>query len=73
MKRLQKIGLKLILLTFFFTHGEYGLSSMGNYGQNYVALLQGSEIAAELHSRNLILGINGFRISILNVQWWPNG
>ena len=62
----------LILLTFFFTHGEYGLSSMGNYGQNYVALLQGSEIAAELHSRNLILGINCFRISITWI-WRPNG
>ena len=26
-------------------------------GQNYVALLQGSEMSAGFHSRNLILGI----------------
>ena len=38
----------------FFTYGEYGFSSMV---QNYVALLQGSEISTGLHSRKLILGI----------------
>ena len=29
----------------------------GIWGQNHFALLQGSEISAELHTRNLILGI----------------
>ena len=47
--------------------GEYGFSTvevgaiLGNgrriQGQNHVALLQGSEITAEFHCRNWILGI----------------
>ena len=41
--------------------------SMGIYRQDYVALLQGSEMLAELHLRNLILGIKCFSISMLNV------
>ena len=32
-------------------------SGYGIQGQNYVALLQGSEMSAGFHSRNLILGI----------------
>ena len=35
--------------------------------KDYVASFQGSEISAELHSRNLILGIKCFTISPLNV------
>ena len=33
------------------------LNGYGTEGQNYVALLLGSEISAEFHCRNLILGI----------------
>ena len=38
----------------FFTYGEYDLNSMV---QNYVELLQGSEMSEGLHFRNLILGL----------------
>ena len=51
----------------FFWDGEYGFSTMGVgaavgngpgiQGQNYVALLQGSEMTAGFHYRNWILGI----------------
>ena len=50
----------------YFSHGEYGFlwedaailgSGYGIQGQNYVALLQGSEMSAGFHSKNLILGI----------------
>ena len=51
----------------FFEYGEYGFSSMGIYGQNYVALLQESEM-----SRIWLLGIKCFAIPTLNFQW-PNG
>ena len=54
----------------FFTYDEYVFSSMGNSGKNCVALLQCSEMSAELHFRNLILGINCFVISTLNVAKW---
>ena len=37
------------------------------WGQNYVALLQGSKMQARLHFRNLILGIQCFRILSVNV------
>ena len=60
------IGLMVDLLEFF-SHGEYGFSSMGSWGysrewhatqgQNYVALLLGSEISAGFYYRNSILGI----------------
>ena len=66
------IWLMVILLTFF-GDVEYGFSNMrvgavlGNWrgiqGQYYVALLQGSEMAAEFHYRNWNLGIC-FRLSI---------
>ena len=50
---------------------------LGNgYGiqvQSYVALLQGREMSALSHSRNLILSICCFRITALNVCQWPNG
>ena len=36
----------LLLIDVFFTYGKYGFSSM--------ALHHGSEMSAELHSRNLI-------------------
>ena len=41
-------------------------NGFGIYGQNYVALLQGSKATAGFHSRNLILGMKCFR-SIMNV------
>ena len=42
-------------------------------GQNYVALLQGSEITTGFHYRSWILDIQGFRLVAMNVHWWPNG
>ena len=57
------IGLMVVLMMSFS-----GMVSMVLVlGQNYVALLKGSEMSAELHSRNLILGIKCFTISTLNV------
>ena len=57
------IGLMVVLMMSFS-----GMVSMVVVlGQNYVALLKGSEMSAELHSRNLILGIKCFTISTLNV------
>ena len=60
------IGLMVILLTFF-GDGEYGFSNVrvaailrNGYeiqGQNYVTLLQGSEMTAGFHYRNLIFCI----------------
>ena len=51
----------------FFAHDECGFSSMGictilgnQYGikgQNYVALLNGSEMSASFHCRNFVLGL----------------
>ena len=56
----------MILLTFF-GDGEYGFSNVGVgailrngceiKGQNYVTLLQGSEMTAGFHYRNLIFRI----------------
>ena len=71
-KRFYMIRLMAVLLISFgeisrTTYDEYGFISMVFYGQNYVALLRGSGISAELHSRNFILGINCFTISTLNV------
>ena len=57
----------------FFAYGEYGFSSVGIEGQICIALLHGSKMSAELPSRNLILGINWFTISTLNVYQWLNG
>ena len=37
--------------------GDILENGYGILGQNYVALLQGSGMAARFHSRNLILGI----------------
>ena len=57
------IGLMVVLMMSFS-----GMVSMVLVlGQNYVALLKGSEMSAELHSRNLILGTKCFTISTLNV------
>ena len=39
----------------------------------YVALLQGSKMSASLHSSNLILGIECFRIPAMDVSLWPEG
>ena len=60
------IRLMAVLLMLFWD-GEYGFSTMGVgtavgngpgiQGQNYVALLQGSEMTAGFHYRNWILGI----------------
>ena len=63
------IGVMVVLLTFFYAW--YGFSCMGvgggggailgnGYGvqgQNYVVLLQGSEVPAGFHYRNLILAM----------------
>ena len=57
------IGLMVVLMMSF--SGMVGMVLV--LGQNYVALLKGSEMSAELHSRNLILGIKCFTISTLNV------
>ena len=67
-------ALMVVLLTFFWD-GEYGFSTVGAIlgngdkvqGQNYIALLQGSEMTAECHYRNWILGIQGFRLLALNI------
>ena len=58
------IGL-MVVQFMFFGGGEYGFSnvgvgailmnSWGIQGQNYVTLLQGSEMAARFHYRTLIL------------------
>ena len=42
-------------------------------GKTYVALVQGSEMSAGLHSRNLMLDINCCRISTVTANLWPNG
>ena len=48
----------------------------GIQGQNYVALLQGSEKLAGVHSRNLILHMQYFKLIMLNVmsvvKWLAN-
>ena len=63
------IGVMVVLLTFFYAW--YGFSCMGvggggsailgnGYGvqgQNYVVLLQGSEVPAGFHNRKLILAM----------------
>ena len=41
----------------------YGIS-----GQNYVTLLRGSEMSTGFHYKNLILGIQCFRLITLNVH-----
>ena len=38
-----------------------------------VALLQGSEMSAGWHFRNVILGLDCCRIAILTICLWPNG
>ena len=60
------IELSVVLLSFF-RGGEYGFSNVGVgvilghrcgiQGQNYVTLLQGSEMTAGFHYRNWILCI----------------
>ena len=56
----------MVVLLTFFLDGEYGVSSVGvdailanecgTQWQNYIALLQGSEMTAGFHCRNWILG-----------------
>ena len=41
--------------------------------QNYVALLQGSEMSAGFHYRNFILCISCFRLIASNTTQWSNG
>ena len=63
MCRAPLIGLMLVLLISFsrMVSMVLFLRGVGNgygiYRQNYVALLQGSEMSAGLHCRNLMLGI----------------
>ena len=45
----------------------------GNQGQNFVALLQGSEMPAGFHHRNSVLGLLCFRLFASNVYQWSNG
>ena len=47
-------------------------NSCGKQGQKYVAWLQGSEIPAEFHYRNLMSGIYCFRLINLNVSQCSN-
>ena len=64
-------GLMVVLLTFIL-HGEYGFSCVGVsailgnesriQGQNYFALLQGSEMTVGFHYRNW-----------LSINQWSNG
>ena len=68
----------MVVLLMFFTHGEYGFSSLGvgailgngywTQGQNHVALLQGSEISAGFHYGNMILGIQCFRLIVMGIH-----
>ena len=61
------IRLIVVLLTFFWGDGENGFSTVGTGAilgngrgiqvQNYVALLQGSEMTTGFHYRNWILEI----------------
>ena len=45
----------------------------GNQGQNFVALLQRSEMPAGFHHRNSVLGLLCFRLFASNVYQWSNG
>ena len=60
------IGLMVVLLMFFWMESMvlllWGVDAIlgngyGIRGQNYVALLQGSEMSAGFHYRSLILGM----------------
>ena len=54
----------------FFTYGEYGYNFIDKdktKRENFVALLQGNKISAEVHSGNSKLGITCFTTSIFNV------
>ena len=69
-KRLQMIGLMVVMLMVLFTCDKLVLVLWGVgpiltnecriWGQNYVALFQDNEMSAWLHSRNLILGLEFF-------------
>ena len=58
------IGLMVVLLMSFSRMVSIVLVLQGFKEKNYSALLQASEMTAELHSRNLILVVNSFMISI---------
>ena len=69
------IGLMMIMLMVFFRCDELELVYVlwrvgpiprveyGIKGQNYVALIRGSEMAAGLHSRILLFYIKSYRIT----------
>ena len=61
------IGLMVVLLMSFTLMMSMVLVIWGFKGQNYVTLLQESEMSAELHSRSLKLGVNCSIISTLNM------
>ena len=61
------IGLIVVLLMSFTLMMSMVLVIWGFKGQNYVALLQESEMSAELHSRSLKLGVIYSIISTLNM------
>ena len=72
LRPLVSLGLMVVLLTFLscivsmvLVLCEFGVilgDGYGIEGQNYVALLQGSGMPAGFYSRNLILGIECFRL-----------
>ena len=61
------IGLIVVLLMSFTLMMSMVLVIWGFKGQNYVALLQESEMSADLHSRSLKLGVICSIISTLNM------
>ena len=72
----------VVVLMVFFMCGELVLvlwgvclilrNGYGILGQNYVALLQKSEMSSGLHSRNIVLGMHCCRITTVIVDKWPN-
>ena len=75
------IGLMMVMLMVFFRCGElvlvsvlWGIGSIarveyGIKGQDYVALIRGSEMSAGLHLSNLLFYIKSYRI-IRSVKLW---
>ena len=67
----------LCIFHVLLTCGECGFNSLVSWsyskewvsklGKRYVALLEGSEISAEWRSRNLILGMNFYKIP--SIMW----
>ena len=79
------IGLKMVILMVFFRCGElvlvqvlWGVGPLprveyGIKGQNYVALIRGSEMSAGSHSRNSLFHIKYYRIIGSVNLGWPSG